>query len=196
MTTPAFVTEATDGLLLTHVPPVAGDKVVVAFTQIAELPVILTTGNAFTVTDEVVLLHPVDVWVNVNVALPAARPVTTPAFVTDAIEGLLLTQVPPGVGDNVIVLPTHTDAPAVTTGFAFTVTAEVVALQPVDVWVKVNVALPAARPVTTPAFVTDAIEGLLLTHVPPVVGDRVIVLPTHTEDEGVLTVGAVYTNSI
>ena len=57
----------------------------------------------------------------------------TPALVTVAIAGLLLTHVPPVVGDNVAVLPTHTVAGAVTTGKAFTVTEEVVLLHPVDV---------------------------------------------------------------
>ena len=45
----------------------------------------------------------------------------TPALVTVAIAGLLLTHVPPVVGDNVAVLPTHTAAGAVTVGKAFTV---------------------------------------------------------------------------
>ncbi len=55
--------------------------------------------------------------------------------------------------------------------FAFTLIADVVLLHPVDVCVKVNVVLPPLMPVTSPAFVTDATEGLLLTHVPPEVGD-------------------------
>ena len=70
---------------------------------------------------------------NVNVTEPAATPVITPAFVTVAIDVLLLVQVPPVVGDNVAVLPTHTVAGAVTVGFALTVTDEVVLLHPVDV---------------------------------------------------------------
>ena len=72
---------------------------------------------------------------NVKVAVPAATPVTTPAFVTVAIALLLLTHVPPVVGDKVVVDPTHTDVLPVilTVGSAFTVTAEVVLLQPVDV---------------------------------------------------------------
>jgi hypothetical protein len=60
--------------------------------------------------------------VNVNVTEPADTPVITPALVTVATAGLLLVHVPPLVGDNVAVLPTHTDAGAVTTGKAFTVT--------------------------------------------------------------------------
>jgi hypothetical protein len=46
-------------------------------------------------------------------------------------------------------------------------------------WIKVNVADPVLRPVTIPALVTLATEGLLLTHVPPVDGERVVVVPTH-----------------
>lgn len=61
--------------------------------------------------------------------------------------------------------------------FAFTVTAAVVLLQLVVAEVKVNVAVPAATPVTTPAEVTVATDGLLLTQVPPVAGDRVVVAP-------------------
>jgi len=120
--------------------------------------------------------------------VPADTPVTTPALVTVALAVLLLVHVPPVVGDKVIVLPTHTDEEAVTTGFAFTVTDEVVLLHPVVVWVKVNVTVPADTPVTTPPLVTVAIAVLLLVHVPPVVGDKVIVLPTQTAEPAV-TIG-------
>ena len=68
-------------------------------------PVILTIGKAFTVTDEVVALQLVVVLVKVKVELPAATPVTTPALVTLAEAGVLLTQVPPVVGDKVVVPP-------------------------------------------------------------------------------------------
>ena len=133
VTTPALVTVATELLLLAQVPPVVGDSVLVKPAHIVELPVMLTVGNAFTVTVAVVLVHPVDVCVKVKVTVPAATPVITPAFVTVALALLLLVQVPPVVGDNVAVLPIHTVAGAVTTGKALTVTAEVVALQPVEV---------------------------------------------------------------
>jgi hypothetical protein len=113
------------------VPPVVGDNVMVLPIHTDEPAV--TVGKAFTVTDEVVLLHPVVVCVNIKVADPAATPVTTPAFVTVAIAALLLVQVPPVVGDKVMVLPTHTVDPAVTVGNAFTFTDEVVLLHPVDV---------------------------------------------------------------
>ena len=68
-----------------------------------------------------------------KVTLPAATPVTNPALVTVALVGSLLVQVPPVVGDNVIVFPIQTDDPALTAGKALTVTDEVVLLQPVDV---------------------------------------------------------------
>src|SRR5258707_8114764 len=120
------------------------------------------------VTADVVLLQVVVVLVNVKVTLPAATPVTTPALVTVATEGLLLTHVPPLVGLNVIADPTHKlEDSTLPVGSALIVTADVVLLQEVVVLVNVNVTLPAATPVTTPAFVTVASEGLLLTHVPP-----------------------------
>ena len=62
----------------------------------------------------------------VNVTFPAETPVTSPALVTVALVASLLVQVPPVVGDNVIVLPTQTDDPALTTGKELTVTVAVV----------------------------------------------------------------------
>ena len=147
---------------------------------------------SYTFTPEVVLLQPVAVSVNVNVTLPAAIPVTTPPLVTDAFVSSLLTHVPPETGDKVIVLPTHTEEAVLTTGNALTITVEVELLQPVAVSVNVNVTLPAATPVTTPPFVTVAFKSSLLTHVPPVVGDKVIVLPKHT-DEAAFTAGVGFT---
>ena len=61
----------------------------------------------------------------VNVTLPAATPVANPALVTVALVGSLLVQVPPVVGDSVMVLPTQTEDPALTTGKALTVTVAV-----------------------------------------------------------------------
>jgi hypothetical protein len=188
--TPAFVTVATAVFELVQVPPVVGDNVAVLPTQTDAGDV--TAGAATTDTDEVVLLQPVVVFVNVNVTLPADTPVITPAFVTVATAVLELVQVPPVVGDNVAVLPSQTEAGAVTTGAALTVTDEVVLLQPVVVFVYVNVTLPAATPVITPAFVTVAKAVFELVHVPPVVGDNVAVLPTHTE-AGAVTAGTALT---
>ena len=196
VTTPAEVTVATDGLLLTHVPPVVGDKVVVAPMHIELLPVMLTVGKALTVTAVVVLLQLVVDEVNVNVAEPAATPVTTPAEVIVATDGLLLTQVPPVVGDKVVVDPIHIELLPVmlTVGKTFTVTAVVVLLQLVVDEVNVKVALPAVKPVTIPPALTDATAGLLLTHVPPVVGESVVVAPMQIELLPVmLTVGKALT---
>jgi hypothetical protein len=50
VTNPALVTDAIVGSLLVQVPPVVGDKVVVWPAQMVLEPVILTTGNAVTVT--------------------------------------------------------------------------------------------------------------------------------------------------
>lgn len=60
--------------------------------------------------------------VNVNVALPGLTPITTPAFETTATNGLELIQVPPVVGDNVVVNPLQIDdAPVIlTVGFGWT----------------------------------------------------------------------------
>lgn len=182
VTTPALVTVATVGSLLTQVPPDVGDKVVVSPIQILETPVILTTGRALTVTAAVGMdTQPVPDKVNVKVAVPADTPVTTPAFVTVATAGLLLSQVPPEVGDNVVVNPAQIllEPVILTTGKGSTVIALVVAEQFGEVLlVKVNVAIPADTPVTIPALVTVATAGLLLTQVPPVVGDKVVVMPT------------------
>lgn len=75
---------------------------------------------------------------------------------------------------------------------AVTVTNAVEALHPVIVLVKVKVAVPVETPVTTPALVTVATSGLELVQVPPVGGDKVIVLPTATET-GAETIGKALT---
>ena len=85
-------------------------------------PTVGAVGKALTVTGEVVLLQPVEVWVKVKVTLPAETPVTSPALVTVALVRSLLVHVPPVVGDKVIVLPTQTEDPALTDGKALTVT--------------------------------------------------------------------------
>jgi hypothetical protein len=134
-------------------------------------------------------------FVKVNVALPAATPVTVFPL-TVALVGSLLVHVPPVAGFSVIVAPTQTlPAEVLTTGFGFTVTADVVFLHPVLVWVNVNVTLPeaVAGAETTPALVTVAIAVLLLAHVPPVVGVSVIEVPPHIDDTGALTAGSAFT---
>jgi len=44
---------------------------------------------------------------------------------------------------------------------------------------KVKVALPAGIPVTESCVVNSCYSLLLLVQVPPVVGDRIVVKPTH-----------------
>src|SRR6476469_354055 len=71
------------------------------------------------------------------------------------------------------------------------VNAAVVLLQPVPVTENVNEALPDATPVTTPAFVTVATDGLLLTQAPPVAGvNNEATLPKQSEVLFMLTTGA------
>jgi hypothetical protein len=192
VTSPAFVTDAIALLLLNHVPPDEGDKVIVPPTHKAVAEELII-GSAFTVTEEVVLLHPVAVCVKVKVALPVDSPVTTPELVTVATEVLVLTQVPPEVGERVIVLPIQTEDAAVTVGGAFIVITAVVAEQFVVASENVKVALPDEIPVTIPAFVTVATEVLLLTHVPPDEGVNVTVPPIHTDVAEALTIGTVFT---
>jgi hypothetical protein len=149
------------------------------------LPAILTDGLPFTVIGAVGSdKQPVAVSLNLKVTVPCATAVTTPASVTVAIEGLLLVHVPPVVGDNVLVAPIQMAVGPVidTDGPVVTVTVEEASdEQPVAVLVNVKVAVPIAIPVTKPVLVIVATAGSLLTQVPPVVGDRFVVEPTHIE---------------
>jgi hypothetical protein len=191
VTTPPLVTLATAVLLLIQLPPDVGDKVVVPPGHIEVTPVISTVGKAFTVTGVVVvLLHPVMVLVNVKYAVPAEIPVTIPASVTWATTGLLLIQVPPVVGDRVVVPFSQIvrDPVTLTVGRAYIVTADVVLLHPEEE--KVKLADPGDTPVTTPLLVTEALPALLLVHVPPVVGDKTVVPVTQSELTEIVTSGA------
>jgi hypothetical protein len=172
-----FVTIATAVLLLVHVPPVAGLNVEVEPTQIELLPVIDTTGFAFIVTLDVYADTQPVVLVNLNTLIPSDKPVTTPAFVTVAIEELL-SHVPPVVGLNVVVEPTHIESLPVidTIGIGLTViTAVGSETQPVAELVYVKVAVPGATPVTNPELLIVAIEVLLLAHTPPPLGSNLVV---------------------
>jgi hypothetical protein len=60
-------------------------------------------------------------------------------------------------------------------GLVLMVTADVGFDTQPAVLVNVNVTVPAETPVTIPSLVTVALVILLLTHVPPVVGERVVV---------------------
>jgi len=99
-------------------------KTVLAPEQILVTPVMFTVGLAFTVIGAVAVeTQPELVSVYEKVAVPFPTPVTTPALVTVATPGELLTHVPPVVGDKVVVEPTHIVLGPVTltSGRAFTV---------------------------------------------------------------------------
>ncbi len=193
ITKPALVIVATEGLLLIHVPPVAGATVVVNPTQIVFGPVKLTFGLLLTVTGAVGSDAQPPVAVKIKVAVPALTAVTTPPLVTVATPVLLLAHVPPVVGDKVVEVPIQIKlAPVIlTVGLFVTVIGAVGSdVQPVVDEVNVNVAVPTPTPVTSPLFATVAIPALLLCHVPPVVGDNCDVKPTQIDGEPVIdTVG-------
>jgi hypothetical protein len=100
-----------DSAYQSMVSPVAGvaDINTVPVPQRELLPAAGAAGNAFTVISEVVLLQPDEVWENVKVAFPAVKPVTSPAFVTEATSGLFDTHVPPVIGDRFVVPFTQID---------------------------------------------------------------------------------------
>lgn len=151
VTIPALVTVATPGDAEDQVPPELGVTVVKLPIHILD-DAAKTVGLGFTVIFPVVEEQPVDVDVNVKFALPCAIPVITPAFVMVAIAVLELVQVPPVVGEIVVVLPTQiVGGDAVTVGLGTTVTGAVGAEeQPVLVCVHTKVTTPGVRPVTTP----------------------------------------------
>lgn len=116
---------------------------------------------------------------------------TTPALVTVAIDVLLLAHVPPVVGLTVVVAPAQMvlTPVIVTVGKAFTVTIPVGFDTHPEDEVNVNVAVPTIIPVTIPALLTDATAGLLLAHVPPLVGLNVVVVAGHIEELPVMDAG-------
>lgn len=132
--------------------------------------------------------------VKVNVAVPGPTAVTTPVVgLTVATVVLLLAQVPPVVGDKVVVKPTQIwFGPVIaTTGLFITSIGDVGNEGHVVVAdVNTKVALPTDKPVTRPLLFTLAIAGCKLVQVPPVVGDNVDVKPTQIGDGPVtLTTG-------
>ena len=192
VTKPVLFTVATAGLLLIQVPPEEGLRVVVLPICISELPVMETTGSAFTVK-ALELLQPVVLLVNISVAVPDETEVTTPELVIVATVVLLLAHVPPLLGDTNAVPPIQTSLAPPRTGRGLIVTLPVVLEQPVVLLVKVNVAVPAEIPVTIPALFTVATEGLLLNHTPPEDGLNVVVEPAQIDVLPVmLTVGTAY----
>jgi len=160
---------------------VVGDNVVLLPTQMVG-GLAVTVGLATTVrvpvgSEE----HPVDVSVHINVVVPGVRPVTIPELLTVATDGVVLDHVPPVDGNTNVVVKTQISLSSrLTVGLGVTTTLTESERHPVDVSKKANFAVPAATPVTRPAFVTVAIALLLLAHVPPVVGVKVVVDPIQT----------------
>jgi hypothetical protein len=98
---------------------------------------------------------------------------------------LLLDQLPPVEGNKDVEVPMQIDCgpDTLTRGLPITVSGvEALDTHPVAVAVKVNVVVPADMAVITPDKLIWATELLLLTHVPPVVGDMVVLVPIHAVD--------------
>jgi hypothetical protein len=111
-------------LLLVHTPFDEGNSCVVLLIQIADSPLNVAIGFAFTVIGlDPRDTQPVLLFVNTNVAVPAAKPVTIPAFVIVATDVLLDVHVPPFDGLIVVEDPTQiADDPAIDIlGLPFTV---------------------------------------------------------------------------
>jgi hypothetical protein len=111
---------AADVLLLTHVPPAAFVKVVVAPAQIEVVPVI-AAGTALTETTPFTEQPVANIYV--TEAVPEATPVTTPLEEPIvATDVLLLLHVPLPELATVIEEPAHTaDMPVIAEGSTFTV---------------------------------------------------------------------------
>jgi hypothetical protein len=106
VTFPELSTVAIFVSLLAQVPPVLGVRSIVAPMQIL-VEGALTTGSAFTVILEVVLVQVVVPSVKVKVTVPAATAVTFPELSIVATFVSLLAHVPPVFGVKSIVAPTH-----------------------------------------------------------------------------------------
>ena len=179
------------GILLLHVPPVAGSlNVIVCPAHTRLLPVI--AGGGGLIVTPVVVMQPVPV-VYVIATLPVLIPVIIPvALPAVAINGLLLLHIPPVVTSlSVVVAPTHiVVVPVIAAGSAYTVSVLVV-LHPAP-GEKVIVVIPAATPVTTPVpEPTVAIPGDPELHVPPPEGSlKAVVAPVHTVATPVIGAGS------
>jgi hypothetical protein len=186
VTIPLLVTDATEGLLLTHIPPTEGLKVVFDPMQILLGPVKLILGLANTlIGTELSDIHPVALLVNRKVAVPELRAVTIPSKDTLAMAGLLLDQVPMPCDDNAALAPIHNPVPPliVMIGLGFIVIVAEGKDEQANIFsTKVNVAVPGFKADTIPLFVMLAIEGLLLIQIPPVVGENEVVVPTQITD--------------
>jgi hypothetical protein len=179
-------------LLLVQVKPVPPVNVTDNPTQTCDRPLI--TGLGFTVIVADVFEQVVNGSVNMNDVVPTATPLTTPLGEIVATAEFPPDHVPPVEGVKLIFAPTHTCVTCVgppKTGSAFITTAEVVSEQPEAVSKNLKVTLPGFTgdtgviiPVVLPTVARFVAKEV---HVPPVVGERVPVLPTQTEAGDVKT---------
>ena len=119
--------------------------------------------------------------VKLKVTVPTLTPVTIPALVIVATIGFVEAHVPPILGMKVVVPPIQiSSCPVrVTVGLVFTmISVEGKELHPLEVEVKTKFPFPGNTPVTIPAFEIGNDTGLFDTHVPPVLGMKVVVPPT------------------
>ena len=102
-----------------------------------------------------------------NITDPSEIPVAMPLEVMVAIFESLLVHIPlPELGSNWKVSSSHNVAGKVSDGTSIILTASEVLLQPVELSVNVNVAVPTDIPVISPVLSMVATDGLLLIHVP------------------------------
>jgi len=99
---------------------------------------------------------------------PPATPLAIPI---EPMAGVLLDHVPPATEwVSVVVFPSHTELePMIDAAAAVTVTVSVDRQPALNAYVTVVV--PPVRPVSTPPVEIVPTAGLLLDHVPPVLGD-------------------------
>ena len=125
--------------------------------------------------------------------MPEPTPVTIPSLVTVATDMLLLVQVPPVVGESVVVEPSQmVVGPVIAAVGGLSTVMLLVALeeQPVEELVNEKLAVPVFTPVTLPALFTVATVVMLLTHVPPEVGESCVMESLQiTEDPVIEAVG-------
>lgn len=191
---PPLLMVATLGLLLNHVPPEVGvmPELIPKHTEVD--PVNAIIGFVLTVIDAVLFdTHPVAALVNTKVAVPADSAETMPAFVTDAMVGLLLDHVPPVMGLKVEVLPSHIEFGPVmfTTGIGFTsIATEVSLLQLPEFLSNVMMAVPAEIAVNTPPlYVIVATLVFEEVQCPPLLlAVKVVIWPTHNRSSPYIAV--------
>lgn len=174
VTTPPRVTVANPGFKLVHVPPDEADTFIVEPIQTFVFGAMMV-GLGFIFNSDVVLEHPVALFVKVKDTLPCATAVISPVVLSIvATPKLLLIHFPvtDGVTIAFAVLPAHiTGADKLTTGLATTTTgAEGADEQPVVVSVQINVADPGVKPVTIPELFITATLEFDVDHVPPELG--------------------------